>query len=247
MKDGDMLPPKSRPPSPERDLNLQDHFEYRRERTYIHQSRSGAKSADQSDSQRFWSQTIKQYNRPIDSLEDIPYRSPRIYPREDDEMVKNAAFMKPKEPEVESITKVPSSLKSLPRKLKEVECKSRGTFSHQFCDVLGPAACNVCIEFANRKIAGEVQKAAFPDLDCTVTTLVAPKLAKFMQMGERAMKTKQKRRFKALKGSILKLPSLGKDRPKFGRAGVERIWEHKAKVFYAQKNTKPAIKACDGP
>ena len=242
--DGEHLPPKSRPPSPPDEMPAADDVDVRVERTYIYRTRIGTRSADNYDTKNFWAQTIKQYNRPLDGKDDIPYRSPRVYPQIEAASGNGTVFMQPKEPQVESITKVPSSLKSLPRKLKMHKCKSRGTYSHEFCDVLGPSACRVCIEIANRKIAGEVQRAAFPELDCTVTTLVAPKLAKFMAQGDRSLKTHQRKATpkskSKVKPSILKLPTIRDQSAKFGRAGIERTWERNAKVFYAANRPRIA-------
>ncbi len=154
----DELPPNCRPPSPSKQSNppikLVDIYS-RNERNYIKKSTSGPRSADLSIASRFFAQTLKQYNRPKDIAEDVPYRSPRLIVTSNENVM---ALFKPREPEMESITRVPSALKTLPKRLKERRCSGDGTC---YCDVLGPVSCKHCIEKGNRKIAGEMHGNCF--------------------------------------------------------------------------------------
>ena len=157
-----------------------------------------------------------------------------------------AAKLKNREPPMEKVNRPPTSLKNLPRSMKDSDCYRVTGCSQQFCDVLGPGSCNACLEYANRKIADEHQKSGFPALDYTVTTLVAPKLAYAMASGERYMKNNQKearrgaiyarqrRKGATRSGGILRLPTMSAENPKFYRAGVEKWWEAKAKDYYAE-------------
>ena len=117
----------------------------------------------------------------------------------------------------------------------------------QFCDVLGPETCTACIEFANRRVAGEVQKQDFPELDCTVTTLVAPMLSKCMlgadgeKLGGGSRRTSRSQsRAIAKSGFTTRLPTIT-ERSRFGRAGVERGWEEKARRFSLTQTTNPPV------
>ena len=152
------LPPKSRPPSPSKQSNAPvriEDVESKFEKQYVKKSTSGPKSAENSVASRFFAQTIKSYNRPKDMGNDMPYRSPRLVVKTNENLV---ALFKPREPQVESVTRVPSAVKTLPRKLRNKKCLRRenGKFSDCYCDVLGPSTCKVCIEKGNRKIAGEM-------------------------------------------------------------------------------------------
>ncbi|XP_038053884.1 uncharacterized protein LOC119726306 [Patiria miniata] len=55
------------------------------------------------------------------------------------------------------------------------------TDSHlHYCEVLGRRTCSQCVEEANRQMAAEYQQEAFPGLEVTAASLVAPKLSKTM-------------------------------------------------------------------
>ena len=173
--------------------------------------------------------------------------------------VDQAAKLKNREPPMEKVNRPPTSLKNLPRNLKDSDCYRTIGCSQEFCDVLGPGSCNACLEFANRKIAGEHQKSGFPALDYTVTTLVAPKLAKVMASGDKYMRKNNKdlrrgaiftrgrrgatgvdagERARSSGGGILRLPSVGnEENTKFYRAGVEKWWESKAKKYFAHSKS----------
>ncbi|XP_022081085.1 uncharacterized protein LOC110974063 [Acanthaster planci] len=49
-----------------------------------------------------------------------------------------------------------------------------------YCEVLGQRTCSQCVEEANRQMAAEYQQEAFPGLEVTAASLVAPKLSKTM-------------------------------------------------------------------
>lgn len=76
----------------------------------------------------------------------------------------------------------------MPKRQNPEKCDRPNAIACQFCDVLGPAACGMCIEATNRRISLEVEEAAFPAIDCSATSLVAPSLSKTMTMGDRLMK-----------------------------------------------------------
>lgn len=81
---------------------------------------------------------------------------------------------------VDLVVRPPSRYNIMPKRQKAVRCDRPGMVSCEFCDVLGPLSCHECIESTNRRIAHEVEHAAFPDMDCTASSLVAPTLAQLM-------------------------------------------------------------------
>ena len=222
------------------DLNVsklsQEDSELCREKNYIRDAQNNLRSPEMADVQRFWKQTIKQHNRPSNNIRDTPYCSPRsTFQRQN----RQEQLLRDRKVEVERITRVPAHLKTLPRLLRGNACRKHEFVGKQFCDVLGPETCNACIEFANRRVAREVQKQTFPEVDCTVTTLVAPMLARFMVKRDisRANNRKASSRRGTATNGILKLPAITKA-GRFGRAGVERRWEEKARKFSSEQLNK---------
>ncbi|XP_033647769.1 uncharacterized protein LOC117307199 [Asterias rubens] len=51
-----------------------------------------------------------------------------------------------------------------------------------YCEVLGQRTCYRCVEEANRQMAAEYQQEAFPSLEVTAASLVAPKLSKTLML-----------------------------------------------------------------
>lgn len=170
----------------------------------------------------------------------MPYRSPRAFPTKADEQRQAIMEANPKMqqlgPPMDSITKIPTRLKSLPRLMRES--------SKHYCDVLGPASCSVCIEAANRRIAGEVQRESFPQLDSSVIALVAPRLARTVNQSNRTSRLKRRLTSRSLsndtrplKSSILKMSTCNPDKNEgFGRAGIERVWAARARTFYSTQS-----------
>ena len=81
---------------------------------------------------------------------------------------------------VDLVVRPPSSYNVMPKRQKPVKCERPSVVSCEFCDVLGPLSCHECIESTNRRIAHDVEHAAFPDVACTASSLVAPVLAQLM-------------------------------------------------------------------
>ena len=168
IADFDDLPPKSRPPSPSKQHNAlvqPEDLQSKSEKHYVKKSTSGPKSAENSIASRYFAQTIKSYNRPKDMDNVVPYRSPRLILTTNENIL---ALFKSREPHMESVTRVPSAVKSLPRKLRNTGCSRRdnGKFSDCYCDILEPSTCNVCIEKGNRKIASEMHGKSFVVPNC---------------------------------------------------------------------------------
>lgn len=88
-----------------------------------------------------------------------------------------------REPSIVKIAKYPS--------LQEpVQCST----SDEFCEILGPSACNTCIENTNRHIGEQLQDMVFPTIDITTDKLIAPKLAKLFRDGHKAQIRKKRLR-----------------------------------------------------
>ena len=81
---------------------------------------------------------------------------------------------------VDMVVRPPSSYNVMPKRQKPTKCRRDTGASCEFCDVLGPLSCSECIESTNRRIANDVQTAAFPAIDCTAASLVAPNLSQIM-------------------------------------------------------------------
>ena len=68
----------------------------------------------------------------------------------------------------------------------------RCTASDEFCEILGPSACQSCIENTNRFIGEQLQHMSFPTINISTEKLVYPKLSKLMKDGH-GMQVRKKR------------------------------------------------------
>ncbi len=157
---------------------------------YIHKLRSDQYAVERNEARRMSMYTMKEYNQPSFAKQKLySYGAPRksILPT-----VVNIS--KDEEPDINM------KIKIAPRQASRT-CNHRftGKVSNQFCDVLGPSFCIKCIERTNRTIAKEIEHSVFPTLDCSATTLVAPKLAAVMIHGDAK---KQRRRSRSRAKSI---------------------------------------------
>ncbi|XP_060594891.1 uncharacterized protein LOC132749192 isoform X2 [Ruditapes philippinarum] len=91
---------------------------------------------------------------------------------------------------VEGIKREPSivRIKEYPSLQEPVHC----TTLDEFCEILGPSACNTCIENTNRFIGEQLQDMVFPTIDITADKLIAPKLAKLFRDGHRSQVRKKR-------------------------------------------------------
>ena len=55
----------------------------------------------------------------------------------------------------------------------------------EFCEILGPGSCSICIENTNRHIGTELQHMLFPTIDMSMEKLIMPKLAQVLREGHR--------------------------------------------------------------
>ena len=197
-------------------------------------------------------QTMKHFNKPSASPES-KYAAPRtkLYVNE---LVK-------KQPKFDVVTNFPSGVTRWARRHEGTICTHNGEHSlAQYCDVLGPHVCKKCIEVTNRRIIAEIQKETFPDLEFSMSTLVAPKLASAMGKGEVLMSHRptsgdlreqekasefgltpvnscQKLRFPQLEGKI--------NARDFRRAGIEREWHNRSRTFHHSRTTNNSDARCD--
>lgn len=90
---------------------------------------------------------------------------------------------------MEGIKREPSIVKidQYPSLQEPVQCST----SDEFCEILGPSACNTCIENTNRYIE-QLQDMVFPTIDITTDKLRAQKLAKLFRDGHRAQLRKKR-------------------------------------------------------
>ncbi|KAL4232483.1 hypothetical protein ACF0H5_007175 [Mactra antiquata] len=84
---------------------------------------------------------------------------------------------------VEGIKREPSivQIAKFPSLQEPVHCS---TFD-EFCEILGPSACQNCIENTNRHIGEQLQDMVFPTIDITTKKLIAPILNKLLVDGHK--------------------------------------------------------------
>ena len=150
---------------------------------------------------------IQQYNTPR-RAKTPSYCSPKDYLNEvvPEPQNENSIF-KPKPP-----TNV--GIKLYPKQKHPVKGEHVNVVQHQFCDTLGPSVCHSCIEGTNRKIAQDVEQSSFPELECSATTLVAPKLAMIMMDSDRFKMPSEESRVLLSRGSSVMLPPVNTSKTK---------------------------------
>ncbi|XP_013395573.1 uncharacterized protein LOC106177904 isoform X2 [Lingula anatina] len=120
-------------------------------------------------------QLIQKLKRPAQA-ELVPYGVPNYTARWKDRVVT------PTQETIDEFIgkRTPSFVQTHPRNYEPTRCggarNRNATFSQAFCDVLGPSSCSYCIEKTNRALARKVQNYAFPPVDATPRSLVAPNL-----------------------------------------------------------------------
>ena len=235
VTDGGVLPPSSRPNTPEQEVPRENSY-LKVEKSYILDQKHRARTPLNMTAKRLMMQTMKRFNKPSASPES-KYCAPKtkLYV---EEIVK-------KPPKFDVVTNFPMGVTRWARRHEGTICThNRDESLSQYCDVLGPYVCKKCIEVTNRRIIAEIEKETFPEVEISITTLVAPKLARAMSKGESLMSrasTREQSRTGPTSnfavtpaGGILKLPNLdNKFNPKeFKRAGIERKWHIRAKTFH---------------
>lgn len=164
----------SRPPTQHGDESVRN-IEHLIEKNYIMGSR-----LTNATPEKFPKVIMRRFNRVSDTDEGISYGMPRPPTRTMFQRVMDGIK---REPTTVQIPYCPS--------LHEpVRCSSLD----EFCDVLGPSACQDCIENTNRHIGEQLQDMVFPMIDITTDKLIAPKLARLLKSGHRLQLRKRKLR-----------------------------------------------------
>ena len=149
-------------------------YQHAREKSYIRRTSHAAQSPITAllEQRRFSQHIMQGYNKP--KRRQVPgYGAPRQHLLH--EPVRDTSDV------VDMIVRPPSSYNVMPKRQRPVKCDRPTAVSCEFCDVLGPLSCHECIESTNRRIAHDVEHAAFPDVDCTASSLVAPILAQLVE------------------------------------------------------------------
>ena len=227
----------SRPNTPVQEVPRENSY-LKVEKSYILDTKHRIRTPVNMTAKRLMTQTMKHFNKPSASPES-KYCTPKtkLYVEE----------LMPKSPKYEVVTNFPTGVTRWARRHDGTICTHNSDESlGQYCDVLGPYVCKKCIEVTNRRIISEIQKETFPELEFSITTLVAPKLARAMSKGETLM-SRQPSRAQTREQSrattygitpnntgILKFPLLdAKLNPKdFKRAGIERKWTGRSNTFH---------------
>lgn len=68
---------------------------------------------------------------------------------------------------------------------REVACDHAEEDKAHYCEVLGRRTCADCIEHMNKEMAAKYQNDAFPSIQTTAASLVAPKLSKALTKSQR--------------------------------------------------------------
>ena len=161
--------------------------QHAKEKSYI--GRTGVDKSpfpDLVEQRRFSRHIMQGYNKP--KRRPVPgYGMPKVCVLK--EPIKDTSDV------VDLVVRPPSSYNVMPKRQKPTKCARDAGASCEFCDVLGPLSCSECIESTNRRIANDVQTAAFPSIDCTAASLVAPTLSQIMlRSNKRSMTTGARRK-----------------------------------------------------
>ncbi|KAK2167258.1 hypothetical protein LSH36_30g00028 [Paralvinella palmiformis] len=128
--------------------------------------------------------TMAQFNRPIEVRRPVceSYGSPR------NGSPNRRHKQTPNKPMVESLQykKTPESILNSVRDSQTLNsyCRRGTPTMCDYCEVLGPSSCNKCLRKLNQHIADDVNRSS-PMLESTLRNIVAPKLAKLMDRGNR--------------------------------------------------------------
>ncbi|ELU06311.1 hypothetical protein CAPTEDRAFT_224838 [Capitella teleta] len=170
-----------------------DNTEMKRERSYIQRT---LPRRLRSPKQIVQKNLLLAYNKPINSETGLAsYGHPR-YATESPPTITLG-------PRVKTVICTHGKDKPRPEHNDQVRTK-------QFCDVLGPSSCNKCIEIVNRRIASDIQKQGLPELDPSLTNMVAPRLAKLMTCGQKMLAEGKKRRRRSKRNTVMQLSSVKK-------------------------------------
>ena len=240
----------SRPTTPEQEVPRENSY-LKVEKSYIITTKGRVRTPVNATAKRLMTQTMKSFNKPSASPES-KYAAPRtkLYVNE---LVK-------KQPKFDVVTNFPTGVTRWARRHEGTICTHNGAHSlAQYCDVLGPHVCKKCIEVTNRRIIAEIQKETFPELEFSMSTLVAPKLASAVAKGEVLMSHRptsgelreqervseyavtpvsscQKLRFPQVEGRV---------NPRdFRRAGIEREWHNRSRTFHNSRAPTEDV-SCD--
>lgn len=146
-----------------------------REKSYIRKS-SVYTNYDQFERKQFGNQIIQHYKKPISDSKPPSYCSPR------DPIVSGLINNKNGGPDqlvdsaVQTLVNPQNEHRINTRRKRPKRCRNPDIVSCQWCDVLGPQSCSMCIEATNRHIAHDVESKNLPDVDQSILTLLAPNL-----------------------------------------------------------------------
>lgn len=149
-------------------------FYHMREKSYIKRISQSLRSPypGKSEQKRFSQHIMQEYKRPLKEVKSNGYGAPK-------RVVLNQTYNDVNDV-VEAFLKPNNGYNVMPKRQNPEKCSRPNQLACEFCDVLGPGACAMCIEATNRRIAHDVEEAAFPTLDCSATSLVAPRLSDVM-------------------------------------------------------------------
>lgn len=236
FKEPEELLPQSRPTTPDQEVP-RPNVELKVEKNYILDTKGRARSPINMTAKRLMKQTMKEFNKPIEPP-DTPYCSPKHQMSID--------FEVPPKINYDVVTNFPMGVARWARRHDGTICSHNAQNSlSQYCDVLGPYSCKKCIEITNRRIIAEIQKETFPELEFSITNIVAPRLCTALINGERLMSRERStglsRSVSEVRSkSILRLPSVGKvDARSFKRPGIESVWYERAKTFHTGDFNSP--------
>ena len=161
-----------------------DYF-HMKEKSYIRKTTERLKYplSDRTDKKRFSKHIIQEYKKPLKEVKPPGYGTPR--------RVSLVQRYNTITDIVNSLIKPNNGFNVMPKRQKAEKCDRENEMACQFCDVLGPVSCSMCIEATNRRIAHEVEEAAFPQIECTASNLVAPNLSMTMSKGDKIIKKKR--------------------------------------------------------
>lgn len=234
FKSAEELKPTSRPTTPEHEVP-RPNAELKVEKNYILDTKGRIRSPINITAKRLMKQTMKEFNKPVEPPE-TPYCSPKH------QMSIDSPEITPRQMKYDTVTNFPMGVTRWARRHDGTICTHNAPESlGQFCDVLGPYVCKKCIEITNRRIIAEIQRETFPELEFSITNIVAPRLSRTMLRGERLMSREKptgvQRSVSDVGGrsGILKFPSVVKvDAKDFKRPGIEGMWHERAKSQHNQ-------------
>ena len=156
-----------------------------REKLYIRESSEGNKSRStptHRENKRLTQYVIKEYKEPL-NLSNTTYATPRLASRDQPRGSISEV--------VDLFVKEHSGYKVKCKRQRIKRCKQQNVQACQFCDVLGPVTCAMCIERTDRHFAQRAEEKTLPAMEMSVSNLVASGLSKAMEKGVHLMQSKE--------------------------------------------------------